>query len=273
MKRRLLAWSINAVLIAAAVITLWPLIWMFAASLMPVGEAMATPPRLVPSAPTLEHYRDLFSRLSIGRHLWQSLVIAAAITLTSVLFNAMAGYGFAKLRFAGRDRIFGAMLVLMVVPAQVAMLPLFLLLRSIGLINTTAGVVIPLMSGVFGIFLMRQFVRSVPDELLEAARIDGAGELRIFRSIVLPICRPVLVTLAIFTFTGAWNDFMWPLVVLTDDSKYTLPVAVAGLLGEHAKDTELMMASSVVVILPVLVLFLALQRHYIEGIMLGGVKE
>jgi multiple sugar transport system permease protein len=161
----------------------------------------------------------------------------------------------------------------MVVPGQVAMLPLFLLLRSLGLVNTMAGVVIPAAASLFGIFLIRQYALSIPDELLEAARVDGAGEFRIWWSVALPLCRPALVTLALFTFVGTWSDFMWPLVVLTDESKYTLPVALASLVGEHARDVELMMAGSVLTVLPVLVLFLALQRHYIAGITMGSVKE
>jgi len=152
------------------------------------------------------------------------------------------------------------------------MLPLFLMLKSMHLVNSYWGVIIPSMASVFGIFLIRQFMRSIPDEVLDAARIDGASEWRIYRSVVLPLARPILVTLAIFTFMSTWNDFMWPLIVLTDSAKYTLPVAIANLVGEHVQDTELMMAGSVLTILPVLILFLALQRHYIEGLMIGSVK-
>jgi len=153
------------------------------------------------------------------------------------------------------------------------MLPLFLLLKHMGLVNTYWGVIIPGMASIFGIFLIRQYALTIPDSLLDAARIDGAGEFRIYWSIVLPLCRPILVTLAIFTFMGTWNDFMWPLIVLTDGSMYTLPVALANLLGEHVQDTELMMAGAVVTVLPVMLLFLFLQKYYIEGITVGGVKE
>jgi multiple sugar transport system permease protein len=134
------------------------------------------------------------------------------------------------------------------------------------------GVVVPFMAGVFGIFMIRQYALSIPDELLDAARVDGAGETRIFWTIVLPVLRPILVTLAVFTFLSAWNDFMWPLIVLSDDAKYTLPVALASLSGEHVQDTELMMAGSVLTVLPVVVLFIALQRAYIRGVMMGSVK-
>jgi multiple sugar transport system permease protein len=142
-----------------------------------------------------------------------------------------------------------------------------------GLVNTMAGVVAPAAASLFGIFLMRQYALSIPDELLDAARVDGAGELRIWWTIGLPLCRPALVTLALFTFVGTWSDFMWPLVVLTDETKYTLPVALAGLVGEHALDVELMMAGSVITVVPVLLLFLSLQRYYLAGITMGSVKE
>ena len=151
-------------------------------------------------------------------------------------------------------------------------LPLFLLMKQLGLVNTLGGVVVPALAGVFGIFLVRQYARSIPDELLEAARIDGAGELRIFFQIVLPMLKPVLVTLAIFTFMAAWNDFMWPLIVLTDQEHYTLPVALAALSREHIMDVEMMMAGAVVTVIPVLLLFLLLQRYYIQGLLLGSVK-
>jgi multiple sugar transport system permease protein len=201
-----------------------------------------------------------------------SLFVSLAITLGSLLLNTMAGYAFAKLRFAGRERIFQLLLAALVIPAQVAMLPLFLLMKQLGLVNNFGGVIVPALATVFGIFLVRQYARSIPDELLEAARIDGAGELRIFFQIVLPMLKPVLVTLSIFTFMAAWNDFMWPLIVLTDQEHYTLPVALATLSREHIMDVEMMMAGAVVTVVPVLLLFLALQRYYIQGLLLGSVK-
>ena len=185
----------------------------------------------------------------------------------------MAGYAFAKYRFRGRDPLFKLLIASMVIPPQVTMLPLFLLLNKMGLINTYMGVIIPGMAGIFGIFLIRQFAMSIPDSLIEAARIDGATDFRIYRSIILPLCKPILITLAIFTFMGTWNDFLWPLIVMTDDSMYTLPVAIANLSLEHVQDTELMMAGSVMTVAPVLVLFAAVQKYYMSGIMAGGLKE
>jgi len=272
--RRTVQWvALHAVLALGAALTVLPLLWMLAASVMPTGEASGVPPRLVPSAVTLEHYRALFARLHLTRAFLNSAGLAAAVTLVSLLFNSMAGYGFAKFRFAGRDRLFRLLLGALVIPAQVAMLPLFLMLRALGVINTYWGVVIPGLASVFGIFLVRQYALAIPDSLLDAARVDGAGEFRIYRSLVLFLCAPVLVTLAVFTFMGTWNDFMWPLIVLADDRLYTLPVALANLAGEHVQDTELMMAGAVLTVLPVVLLFVFLQRYYVAGIMSGGVKE
>src|SRR5207237_471846 len=198
MRRTVQAVALHGVLAFGAALTLLPLLWMLAASLMPAGEASAVPPRLVPSAVTLEHYRALFARLHLTRSLLNSAGLATAVTVVSLLLNSMAGYAFAKLRFAGRDRLF---------------------------------------------------------------------------RLVLFLCAPVLVTLAVFTFMGTWNDFMWPLIVLADDRLYTLPVALANLAGEHVQDTELMMAGAVLTVLPVMLLFVFLQRYYVAGIMSGGVKE
>lgn len=260
-------------LITLAALTLFPLFWMVSVSLMPADEANRFPPPLLPASPTLEHYHLLFARLDIARYVLNSTLVASAVTLLSLLLNSMAGYAFAKLRFAGRERLFRGLLASMVIPSQVAMLPLFLMLKQLGLVNSYGGIIVPGMASLFGIFLIRQYARSIPDSLLDAARIDGAGEFRIYRTLVLPLCKPILVTLAIFTFMGTWNDFMWPLIILTDNERYTLPVALANLLGEHVQDAELMMAGAVLTVLPVILLFLLLQRYYIEGLVLGSVKE
>jgi multiple sugar transport system permease protein len=263
---------VNLVLALGAILTLGPLLWMVSASLMPAGQANTVPPPLLPDPPTMTHYASLFSRLNTGRFLLNSTIVTVAATLLSVLLNGMAGYAFAKLRFAGRERVFQLLLLALVIPAQVGMLPLFLLFKYLGLVNSLAGAVVPLTATVFGIFLVRQYALSIPDELLDAARIDGASEGRIFWTVVMPLLRPILTTLAIFTFISAWNDFMWPLVILNDERKYTLPVALASLSGEHVQDTELMMAGAVLTVLPVFAVFLLLQRHYVRGLMLGGVK-
>lgn len=272
-RRRLSFLAVNGALILLAALTALPLLWMLSASLMPTGEAMALPARLLPSQPTLEHYGTLFSRLNLGRSLGNTFLLAAMITAVSLLCNSMAGYAFAKLRFRGRDRLFAILLATLVVPPQVTVLPLFLEIRALGLVNSFGGILVAAIATVFGIFLIRQFAQDIPDELLDAARLDGASELKIYWTVVLPLLKPILVTLGVFTFLSSWNDFMWPLIVLTDESKYTLPVALANLSGEHVLDTELMMAGAVITVLPGLLLFLALQRQYIEGITMGSVKE
>jgi multiple sugar transport system permease protein len=272
MSRRGPAFAVNGALAVVGVVTLCPLLWMVSVSFMEPGEASSFPPPFLPADPTVANYRELFAGTGMARAFGNSLFLATSATILSLAFNVTAGYAFAKLAFAGRERVFRLLLGALIIPAQVAMIPLFLLLKQIGLVNTYAGVLIPSMANVFGIFLVRQYATSIPDELLEAARVDGAGEWRVFRSIVLPALGPILVTLAIFTFLGSWNDFLWPLIVLGDDDLHTLPVALATLSREHVQDSELMMAGSVVTILPVLVLFLVLQRYYIQGLLAGSVK-
>lgn len=272
MKRLLAAPLINGLLLAMAVFAVFPLLWMLSVSLMAPGEASAVPPPLLPVHASLANYRELFASRGIGRYLANSVFLASAATLASLLFNVAAGYAFAKLRFAGRDQIFRLLLGALVIPGQVAMVPLFLMLKQFGLVNSYGGVLVPALASIFGIFLVRQYALTIPDELLEAARMDGASELRIFRSIVLPALRPIIVTLAVFTLLGTWNDFMWPLIVLADQHLYTLPVALASLAREHVQDDELMMAGSVITILPVLLVFLSMQRYYLQGLLAGSVK-
>jgi len=271
-RERLTRIALYALLIIGALLALLPMLWMLSASLMPTGEASTFPPHFLPSKPTIAHYHDLFTRLSLGRYLFNSALISIVVTFASLAVNSMAGYAFAKLRFRGRDKLFRFLSGGLVLPVQVSMLPLFLLLKNLGLINTYWGVIIPGLASIFGIFLVRQYALSIPDEMLDAARVDGASEARIFWSIVVPGILPILATLSIWTFLATWNDFMWPLIVLSDESHYTLPVALANLSGEHVQDTELMMAGSVITVIPVMLVFLFLQRYYIQGVMAGSVK-
>ena len=266
------SWPVTMLVATVALVTLSPLLWMVSVSFMAPGEAASFPPPLLPSAPTLENYRMLFVVHGISRYFGNSVLLASLATLLALLFVVPAGYAFAKLRFTGRDAVFRMLVAALVVPGQIGMLPLFLELKAMGLVNSYAGALVPWLAGIFGIFLVRQYCLSLPDEMLEAARIDGASETRIFTTIVLPILTPVIVTLALFVFLGSWNDFMWPLIILADQDLYTLPVALAALSREHVQDNELMMAGSVVTTLPVLVLFLALQRFYMSGLLAGSVK-
>jgi multiple sugar transport system permease protein len=272
--RRIRLGTVLLNLIAALVglLVLAPLLWMVTVSLMSTGEAASFPPPIVPANPTFDHYRTLFFDYGVGRYLLNSAALATLATLLALLFTLPAGYAFAKLRFRGRERVFQALVGALVIPGQIGMLPLFLMLKYMGLVNTYAGALIPWLAGIFGIFLVRQYALSVPDEMLEAGRVDGASEWQIFTRLVLPTLQPVIVTLGLFVFLGSWNDFLWPLIILSDQDLYTLPVALAALSREHVQDNELMMAGSVVTTLPVLIVFLALQRYYLSGLMAGSVK-
>ncbi|WP_174285189.1 carbohydrate ABC transporter permease [Sphingomonas bacterium] len=262
-----------------ALATAMPLVWMVNVSLMPAGTATSFPPPFWPAHPTLANYRELLlahpggaTSYHIVPAIVNSVALAALATLLGVGLTVPAGYAFAKLRFWGRARLLQAMLALVVVPAQVAMLPLFLMLESVGLVNTYAGVLAPWLAGVYGVLFVRQATLALPDEMLDAARIDGASEWQIFTRVVLPLLRPVVVTLSLFTFLQSWSDFLWPLIVITDQSLYTLPVALAAIGREHVRDTELMMAGAVITTMPVLLLFLALQRYYFSGVLSGSIK-
>ena len=280
-RRTLRAILANGAVALLAALTLLPLAWMVTVSFMPRGESGHFPPPFWPSRWSWENYHELLVRRLIDGAwfdyrvvpaLWNSLAVAALATLLALLLTVPAGYAFAKLRFAGRARLLRLLIVSLVVPGQVAMLPLFLILKELGLVNTYAGVILPSLAGIFAILFVRQATLAIPDEMIDAARLDGAGEARIFASIVLPLLAPVVVTLAVFLFLASWNDFLWPLIVLTDQNKYTLPVAVAAIGREHAADGELMMAAAVVTTLPVLAIFLSLQRHYMSGLLGGSVK-
>ena len=262
-------------------ITIAPLVYMVLVSFMPRGSSSILPVPLWPTRWSNENYYELLVRRNfdgawfdyhIVRALWNSVLIATASTLLGLLLTVPAGYAFAKLRFRGRERLLQLLIASLVVPGQVAMLPLFLIFKELGLVNTYAGVILPSLAGIFAILFVRQATLAIPDEMIDAARIDGASEGRIFVSIVLPLLTPITVTLALFMFLGSWNDFLWPLIVLADQHRYTLPVAVAAIAREHAADGELMMAAAVVTTLPVLLLFLALQRYYLTGLLGGAVK-
>ncbi|HZM15973.1 MAG TPA: carbohydrate ABC transporter permease [Candidatus Krumholzibacteria bacterium] len=273
MKRRTVqSLALHTAILLGAAVAATPLVWMVSASLMPAGDANSFPPPFLPRRVTFEHYVTILTRLDLAWNFLNSAIVTVTGTLLSVVFNGLAGYAFAKLVFPGRERLFRGLTLALVIPAQVGMLPLFLLLREMGVVNTYAGVVVPYLASVFGIFMVRQYVVGVPDDLLHAARVDGAGEFQLFTRIVVPVIQPILVTLAAFTFLSAWNDFMWPLIVLSDARNYTLPVALANLVGEHVQDTELMMAGSVLTILPAMVVFLLFQRAYVRGILAGSVK-
>lgn len=264
---------IYVVLTGGLVLLVGPFLWMLLGSFRPDRELKQVPPAWLPQDPTLENYRNLFERLDFPTYFVNSAVVALAITLGNLVFCSMLGYALAKLDFPGKRVIFVLVLATLMVPGVVTFVPLFVLVSNMGMVNTFPGLIFPFLAGPFGVFLMRQFIQSLPDELIHAARVDGAGEWRIFRSIILPLCKPALATLGILTFLTSWNNFLWPLVVAQSEEKYTLPVALAiYAIGENRSDYGLLMAGSVVIILPVLVVFLLLQRHFVRGIAMTGIK-
>jgi multiple sugar transport system permease protein len=264
---------IYAVLGAGLVVLVGPFLWMLQGSFRPNRELQEVPPSWIPQHPTLDNYRQLFQVLDFPTFFFNSAFVAASITIGNLVFCSMLGYALAKLRFPGKRTIFALVLGTLMVPGVVLFVPLFVLVSNLGMANSYPGLIFPFLAGPFGVFLMRQFILGLPDELIQAARVDGASEFRIFRSIILPLCKPVLATLGILTFLTSWNQFLWPLVVAQSEDKYTLPVALAIYsIGEKRADYGLLMAGSVIVVIPVLLVFLALQRHFVRGIAMTGIK-
>ena len=254
-----------------ALITSFPFIWMVTTSLKPLGESRAYPPTIVPTTISFDSYVRLFTELDFARYLLNT-VIVVAIGFGGMLLVAMAGYGFAKFRFPGRNAMFLLVLATMMIPVQVTMIPTYLILNSVGLTNTLLGVALPTLVGGFGLFLTRQFMTTIPDEMLEAARLDGAGEWRILRSIVLPMSRPILAVLGVLTFITGWNSFLWPLVIATDSDNYTLSVGLSLLNKQLTVSPPLQMAGASLMVIPILVVFVILQRHIVQGFALSGLK-
>ncbi len=250
-----------------------PFVWMLLSSFKPEAEIRANPPTWLPNEATLANYGNLFDRLDFPTFFFNSASVAVLTTVGNLLFCSAAGYALAKLPFAGKRLLFGIVLGTLMVPSIVTIVPLFVLSSNLGLVNTLTGLILPYLAQAFGVFLMRQFIQSIPNDLLEAARIDGASELRIYWQIVLPLCRPALATLGILTFLASWNNFLWPLVAATTEDTYTLPVALAlYAIGQNRTDYELLLAGAVIIVLPVLVVFILLQRHFVRGIATTGLK-
>ena len=269
---RAIPW-VYAVLIGGLVLLVGPFLWMLLGSFRPDRELKQVPPAWLPENPTLDNYRTLFTELDFPTYFFNSTVVAVAITVGNLIFCSMLGYALAKLHFPGKRAIFGLVLGTLMVPGLVTFVPLFVLVSNLGMVNTFPGLIFPFLAGPFGVFLMRQFFQSLPDELMHAARVDGAGEWRIFRSIMLPLCKPALATLGILTFLASWNNFLWPLVVAQSEERYTLPVALAiYAIGENSSDYGLLMAGSVAIVVPVLLVFLVLQKHFVRGIAMTGIK-
>jgi len=261
------------VLSLGLVVMVGPFVWMLLASVKPEREIRQVPPTWLPETFTLENYTALFSRLDFPTFFTNSMLVAVAVTLGNLVFCSMVGYALAKLDFPGKRTLFALIVATLMVPGMVVFIPQFVLVANLGLVDTYPGLILPFLVAPFGIFLMRQFIGGLPDELIDAARVDGAGEMRIFARVVLPLCGPALATLAILTFLGSWNNFLWPLVVAQSEDKYTLPIALAlYATGQNQTDFGLLLAGAVVVVTPVIVIFLALQRHFTQGIATTGIK-
>ena len=219
------------------------------------------------------NYRNLWKTVPYNRYFVNSVFIATASTLLTLFFCSLGGYAFAKYQFRGQKILFGILLASMMVPFQVLLVPLFGLMYDIGWLNSYKAIVIPFSVGAFGVFLMRQFIVTIPSELLDAARIDGCSEFGIYYRIVLPIIKPALGALTIYSFLGSWNGYLWPLIILRDEAKYTLPIGLANLVGIYRQDYGILMAGTLLSLMPIVILFLAMQREFVQGITLGGVKE
>ncbi len=267
------SWWIYVLLTLGLIIMVLPFIWMALSSLKGQAELALIPPTWIPLAPTLNNFSRLFTELNFPRYFMNSVILAVSITILNLLFCSMLGYALAKIKFAGKNVLFLLVLATLMIPSAVTLVPLFVLMSKLQLVNTLIAVILPESATALGVFLMRQFMLDIPDELLDAARVDGASEFYIFWRIVLPLTTPALATLAILTFMASWNDFLWPLIVLTNDQQYNLPVAIATFaIGEHGTDYGLLLAGAVIVVTPMVIIFLLLQRYFTQGIAMTGLK-
>ncbi|WP_263731513.1 carbohydrate ABC transporter permease [Cellulomonas sp. SG140] len=270
-RRRRHPWLTGLVLSVGALATAFPFAWMIVSAVKPRRESMAYPPHLLPQQLTLQYFTQLVRQLDFGRYLVNTLAVVL-ISMVGLLLMAMAGYGFAKFTFRGKEPIFFLVLTTMMIPVQVTMIPTYLILNGLGLTNTLVGIALPTLVSAFGVFLFRQFMTTIPTEVIEAARIDGAGEGRIFARIVLPMSRPILAVQVVLTFITGWNSFLWPLVIASDQNLYTLSVGIALLNQQVATNPSLQMAAASLMVVPVLVVFVVFQRHIVQGFALSGLK-
>ena len=262
-----------AILVVGLLLLVGPFVWMLLGAFKPQAEFLRLPPTWLPENPTFDNFDRLLSRLDFPRFFLNSAIVAAVITAGNLVFAPMLGWALAKLEFRGKKVILLLVLATLMLPASATLIPLFILMSSLNLVNTYPGLVLPFLAGPLGVFLTRQFFLGIPTELIEAARIDGAGEFRIFWRIAMPLATPVLATLGILTFLGAWNGFLYPLVMAQEPEMYTLPVALATFAtGQFQADHGMLMAGSVILVLPVLIVFVLMQRWITEGVATTGLK-
>lgn len=255
-----------------AVVMLAPFVWMLLASSKTLPEILKVPPTWLPGAFRLDNFRTVLADTDFVRYFLNSVIVAAISIVSVLVTSSMAGYAFAKFEFPGRNVLFALVLATLMIPFQVRVIPLYVLANEMHLLDTYAGLVLPGLVDAFGIFLMRQYMQSIPSDLLDAARVDGASEARIFVKIVLPLAKPALSALAIFTLVASWESFLWPLLVISSPDKYTLPLGLAQFSGRFVTRVELQMAASALTILPLLIVFLVMQRRFIEGMATAGMK-
>lgn len=273
MSRRVARSAVWLLVMAGGIMMVVPFLWMVVTSLKTDPEALAFPPKFFPESAQWANYAEAWKIAPFGRFFLNSVVISLAVTIGSLFLNSLAAFAFAKYPFRGRNVLFIGLLSTMMIPGQVTMIPSFLVLKHLAWLDSYAGLIVPGLAGAFGIFFLRQAMLTIPDEFLDAARIDGASELSIYRRVALPLIKPSMATLGVFTFLGAWNDFLWPLIVVKSEEMKTLPLAISALsAGHYVMSWPLLMAGATFVILPVLIVYLFAQRYFVEGIAAGGLK-
>jgi multiple sugar transport system permease protein len=261
-----------ALTLAISAVMLLPLVWMLLTSFKPEADIVTFPPRLFPRHVTLQNYIDVWHRIPFARLYLNTIVFAGGVTIVSLLLDSMSAYALARLQFRGRGLVLALVLVMLMLPFQVTLIPLYDLLNSLGWTDTLHGLIVPRATNAFGIFFLRQFFLSLPKDLEEAARVDGAGEFRIYRQIVMPLAVPALLTLGLFHFMYNWNDLLWPLIVNQDQAHQTLPSGLALFMGQHVVEYGVLMAASVMSLVPVVLFFLLIQRRFVEGVATTGIK-
>jgi len=260
-------------LIIGGILMMLPFFWMSLGAFRPVKEIMVFPPTFLPENPTLQNFVEVFERIPFVRYYLNTIFVTVIPTIVTVSTATLAGFGFAKYKFWGDKVLFWLILATMMIPYPVTIVPLYIMAFKAGLVDTYAGLIVVGLSSAFGIFLMRQFILNIPDDLLDAARIDGCSEFRIFFQIILPLTKPALVTLTLFTFTGHWNSYIWPLMIVSSDKLKTLSLAIPMFQGQYVYNPNLVFAASLMSLLPTIILFIFGQRYFVEGITLSGIKE
>ncbi len=271
-RRRLGQAGYYIISILLAVLALIPFLWMISTSLKSRGALMSIPIEWIPAEPTLDAYTEVFSRFPFLRTIGNSLFISVAFTLITLVSASMAAFAFAKLRFRGSGVILSIYIATMMIPTQVTMIPLFVVMNRLGLIDSYASVILPSMFKPFAVFLLVQQMKTIPNDYLDAARIDGAGLFHICFRVALPLCIPTLATLAVTTFMESWNDYLWPLLMLTDRNKMTLPIALSTLNGQYNTEYNVLMAGSLISMIPIIIIYIAAQKQFKAGLMAGGIK-